>query len=229
MTSLRLRDIVNRLYGSTRATSASLDPDLNMSDIARTLLARAAQATRACCYGLPGRFLDRGVRLKNRSQIVIGRSVALGANVSIDGLSRRGIRLGDYVTVDRGAIIRGSGVIRNLGVGVDIGARTAIGAYNVLLGAGGLAIGPDCLLGPNVCIVSENHISSSRSMPIREQGERRAQTTIGSDVWIGANVSIMAGCSIGDGAIIAAGAVVTTDVPSFHIVGGVPAHQIGER
>ena len=54
--------------------------------------------------------------------------------------------------------------------------------------------------------------------------------TIGHDVWIGMNVLIMPGCkSIGDGAIIAAGSVVTSDVPPFAVVGGVPAKLIRWR
>ena len=53
--------------------------------------------------------------------------------------------------------------------------------------------------------------------------------TIGSDVWIGADVIIMDGIKIGDGAIIAAKAVVSKDVPSYAVVGGVPAKIIKYR
>ena len=52
---------------------------------------------------------------------------------------------------------------------------------------------------------------------------------IGSDVWIGSNAIIMGGITIGDGAVIAAGAVVTKNVPSYSIVGGVPARIIKYR
>lgn len=52
---------------------------------------------------------------------------------------------------------------------------------------------------------------------------------IGHDVWIGARVTILDGITIGNGAIIAAGAVVTKDVPSYAIVGGVPARIIRYR
>lgn len=52
---------------------------------------------------------------------------------------------------------------------------------------------------------------------------------IGNDVWIGIKCIIMDGVTIGDGAIVAAGSVVTKDVPSYSIVGGVPAKVIKYR
>jgi len=52
---------------------------------------------------------------------------------------------------------------------------------------------------------------------------------IGNDVWIGVDAKIMGGVNVGDGAIIGAGAVVTKDVPSFSIVGGIPARVIRDR
>jgi len=52
---------------------------------------------------------------------------------------------------------------------------------------------------------------------------------IGSDVWIGARTIIMDGVKIGHGAIIAANSVVTKDIPSYAIVGGVPAKIIKYR
>lgn len=55
------------------------------------------------------------------------------------------------------------------------------------------------------------------------------QVIIGNDVWIGDSASILSGVCIGDGAIIAAGAVVTSDVPPYSIVGGVPAKMIRKR
>lgn len=58
------------------------------------------------------------------------------------------------------------------------------------------------------------------------QGATRKGIEIGKDCWIGANATILDGVKIGDGCIVAAGAVVNRDVPSYTIVGGVPAKTI---
>ena len=52
---------------------------------------------------------------------------------------------------------------------------------------------------------------------------------IGNDVWIGYEAVILSGVTIGDGAIIGTRAVVTKDVPSYTVVGGVPAKPIRKR
>ena len=59
--------------------------------------------------------------------------------------------------------------------------------------------------------------------------DNKGDIVIGNDVWIGYEAVIMAGVTIGDGAIIGTRAVVTKDVPSYAIVGGVPAQIIRMR
>lgn len=59
--------------------------------------------------------------------------------------------------------------------------------------------------------------------------DNKGDITIGNDVWIGYEAVIMSGVTIGDGAIIGTRALVTKDVPSYTIVGGVPAKPIRKR
>lgn len=61
-----------------------------------------------------------------------------------------------------------------------------------------------------------------------EIGEKRG-ISVGNDVWIGLNAVILYGVTIGNGATVAAGSVVTKDVPSYSVVGGVPAKVISRK
>lgn len=101
-----------------------------------------------------------------------------------------------------------------------------------------LIIGNYCSIAPDVLFVvsgehSLNRISTYpyKNYYINRQYESlsKGDIVIGDDVWIGARATIMSGISIGQGAVIAAGAVVTTNVPPYSIVGGVPAKLIRRR
>ena len=63
----------------------------------------------------------------------------------------------------------------------------------------------------------------------RKSWQFHPETKVGSDVWIGAKALISSGVAIGDGAVMAAGAVVTSDVPAYAKVGGVPARILRYR
>jgi acetyltransferase-like isoleucine patch superfamily enzyme len=91
-------------------------------------------------------------------------------------------------------------------------------------------IGRFLLMAPDVCIFGADHEFRTVGTPICFSGrESLPSTRIGDDVWIGMSAKIMVGVSIGDGAIIATGAIVTTDVPPFAIVGGIPARILRYR
>lgn len=57
----------------------------------------------------------------------------------------------------------------------------------------------------------------------------RYSVEVGNDVYIGYGATVIVPCKIGNGSVVAAGAVVTSNVPDYAIVGGVPAKVIGYR
>lgn len=100
-------------------------------------------------------------------------------------------------------------------------------------------VGPDVLCGlgrhPTRGFVSVHPVFYS---PLAQSGvtfspeeafEEFMEIVIGNDVWIGARAIILDGVVIGNGAIIGAGAVVTSDVPPYAVVVGVPARVIRYR
>lgn len=95
-------------------------------------------------------------------------------------------------------------------------------------GAAGITIGRGTRIASGAAIYAFDHGMAPdrtiRSQPVRSRGIR-----IGADVWIGANACITDGVTVGDHAVVAMGAVVTSDVPPWAIVGGVPARIIGDR
>jgi acetyltransferase-like isoleucine patch superfamily enzyme len=113
--------------------------------------------------------------------------------------------------------------------GIRAGSNLRINSGAFIDARGGLTIGSDVLIGPNVVIVTSEHQWNDASLPIVMQGHRPAPVEIGDDVWIGANATLMPGVRVASGTVVAAGAVVTTDTMPYAIVAGVPARRIGER
>lgn len=93
-----------------------------------------------------------------------------------------------------------------------------------------IIIGNGCLLGDNVFITDNFHgrnISEEKNIiPIERPLNSKGSIIIGENVWIGRNVCIMPGVSIGDGAIIGANSVVTKNIEAYSVSAGAPAKII---
>ena len=86
----------------------------------------------------------------------------------------------------------------------------------------GVTLEDDVFCGPS-CVFT--NVNNPRSFVSRKNEFRRTQRGKGAS--IGANATIVCGHDIGAYAFIAAGAVVTSDVPAYALMIGVPARRAG--
>ncbi len=150
-------------------------------------------------------------------------------HVEINALSKKGIVMGDNVSIHRQTIIECTGVIRELGEGLTIGNNVGIAQNCFIQVRGFVSIGSNVMFGPNVSIFSENHGFERTDVPMIKQTTVRKGVVIEDDVWLGTQSVILDGVTIGKGSIVAAGAIVNVNVPPYSIVAGVPAKIIKSR
>lgn len=102
-----------------------------------------------------------------------------------------------------------------------------------------LYIGNYCSIAQEVVFIlgNEHRINSLMTFPIKAKclanidgdAYSKGDIIIRDDVWIGRRVLVLSGVEIGQGAVIASGAVVTSNIPPYAVVGGIPAKVIKYR
>lgn len=109
------------------------------------------------------------------------------------------------------------------GPDIRVGRNVFINQNCTIYDLGGVEIGDDVMIGPNVSLITSGHpIEPSR----RRDGVTAAPIVIERNVWIAAGVTIIGGVTVGENSVVAAGSVVTKDVPPNTLVGGNPARLI---
>ncbi|MCI0575036.1 MAG: acyltransferase [Chloroflexi bacterium] len=169
--------------------------------------------------------IENGVRLRFASHIRLGRGAYLDQGVYLHACPQ-GIEIGPETIVMHGAVLHVYN-FRNLPhAGIKIGRNSLVGEYCVIRGQGGVEIGDRVYTSPFTQIIAVNHVFDDPDRPFVEQGITAEGIVIEDDVWLGAGAIITDGVRVGKGAVVAAGAVVTQDVPSYTVVGGVPARPL---
>lgn len=175
-------------------------------------------------------FRGRNVSLFNAAYVSHKGRLVLEDYVELQGVSVRGIELGENVSIGRYTMIRPSSYYGGeAGIGLRIGDRSSIGAGGFIGCSGWIEIGDDVMIGPGVRLFSENHSFDRTDITIKEQGVERGELVIEDDCWIGSGVTVTAGVRIRRGTVVAAGSVVTRDSPEFSVLAGVPARVVRTR
>jgi acetyltransferase-like isoleucine patch superfamily enzyme len=135
-----------------------------------------------------------------------------------------GVRMASGAGIHLGCFIwfYGPGQMRRLGL--QIGAHSRINRNCCLDARGGLVIGANVSVSPEVTILTAQHRYDDPEFRVENR-----RVVIEDHVWIGTRATILPGVTLGRGCVVAAGAVVTRDVSPFVIVGGVPAKPVGTR
>jgi UDP-2-acetamido-3-amino-2,3-dideoxy-glucuronate N-acetyltransferase len=134
-----------------------------------------------------------------------------------------GTKIWHFCHVMAGAVI-GEG--SNLGQNVVVMPGTRIGNHvkiqnNVSIYEG-VTLEDDVFCGPS-CVFT--NVMNPRSHVSRKHEYR--PTLVKRGATIGANATIVCGVTLGEYAFIGAGAVVTSDVPAYALMVGVPARRVG--
>jgi acetyltransferase-like isoleucine patch superfamily enzyme len=135
-----------------------------------------------------------------------------------------GIELGDHVGIFLGCRFWYYTPPQVRREGCRIGSNTIINRGCTLDLRGGLEIGENVSISPEVMILTAGHRMDDPGFPVELK-----RVVISDYVWVGSRAMIMPGVTLGRGSVVAAGAVVTRDVRPLAIVAGVPAREVRER
>jgi acetyltransferase-like isoleucine patch superfamily enzyme len=165
-------------------------------------------------------FVGRGVTIRARRKVKIGRFTRIEDYVELDGFGVEGIKIGEFCKIGKYSILRVPPVPYLPGIGISVGDRTTIAEFCFIGGAGRVEIGERNSFGQYVSVHPQNHL------PVQDRDERDVSSVgvvIGCDNWLGAKSTLLDNSCIGNRSIVAAGAIVTKQFKSDSLLAGVPA------
>lgn len=194
--------------------------DRGVLDTTFFLLTMLIQLLRGLMRGYWLVFIGKGVTIRARKRVVIGRFTRIEDFVELDGFGKFGIEIGSHCKIGKYSIIRVPPVPYLKGTGIRIADQTTFAEFCFIGGAALVEIGSRNAFGQYCSIHPENHLPKDGDSPVATQS---VGIRIGDDNWFGAKVTIVDGCTIGSQSIFAAAAVVRGSFSDNVMAAGVPA------
>lgn len=113
-----------------------------------------------------------------------------------------------------------------------IGNHVRVSRWSHIACTCSVTIGDHVLIGSKVMITDHNHgqfgdgATPPEIPPAQRPLDANRPVSIGSNVWLGDGVVVCPGVTMGEGSVAGANAVVTTNVPPYTLVAGMPARPI---
>lgn len=154
-----------------------------------------------------------------------GKGSHIGLGYAMIFSRKKGVRIGDRVSVGARAIIQTAANKLHEPI-LEIGDDTMIGADFFASAAHKIVIGKNCMFSMRVSILDHDHICN-KTGPIWKQGITEGKPIIiGDNTFIGINAVILKGVTLGKNCVVGANAVVTKSFPDNSVIAGSPARVI---
>lgn len=174
-------------------------------------------------------IIEAGFHMDYGTQVVLGDRVYINVNCTVlDGLTDLTLLTQDQLTqeqLNQGQLNQDELSQSNSALYKQERGGLAKSELVVLASSICVAIGDDCLIGPNVQLLAVSH---DIDPTIRQAHKHNYAGSIrlGNNVWLGGGVIVLSGVKIGDNSVIGAGSVVTKDVEANSVYAGNPAKKI---
>ena len=150
----------------------------------------------------------------------VAASVKLGQRVVLNAFTNLyGCEIGDDSKI---------GTFVEIQKGAKVGSRCKISSHSFI--CEGVTIEDEVFIGHGVMFINDLYPrATNEDASIQTDADWQVvPTRVKRRASIGSNATILAGLIIGENALVGAGAVVTSDVPDYAIVAGVPARVVGD-